>query len=496
MTPGEKALLAGVVIALGVAASRLAARLSVPALLLFLTVGMVFGSDVTGWIDFGDYGLAKTLGSFALALILFDGGLRAGWPVIRPVFRMSLSLAVVGTLVTAALTGLVAAPLLGISTLEGLLLGAVLSSTDGAAVFALLRGSKLSRRVERTLEGESGFNDPIAVLLVLVLIEAITAPDLAASAIVWKVVAELGFGAVIGLAVGRLGMSGLKRLHLESAGLYPVATFALAAISFGAADSVGGSGFLAIYVTGLLLGGFAMPARRTVLSFHDGLAWLAQVSLFLMLGLLVFPGRLGEIALEGAIITFVLVFLARPLATLVSLAPFRLPGREVFLIGWAGLRGAVPVVLATFVVVGGVPDATSTFDIVFFAVIFSTLIQGATVGPLAKRLGLVHDGATTPVDPPAAAALERLDAHLLTFTVTDGDAIAGRLVRELGLPRLALVNLVVRGDSAFPPRGATRIEVGDELHIIVGDEADDEMGELFVRWRSGQAAAVEPSNPR
>lgn len=488
MSPGEKALVAGILLASAVVASRLANRLSVPALLLFLAIGMVIGSDAIGWVNFSDYGLAKTFGIFALALILFDGGLRAGWPEIRPVVGISVSLAVIGTIVSAAITGFVAAPLLGISTLEGLLLGAVLSPTDGAAVFALLRGSRLKHSVERALEGESGFNDPIAVLLVILLIEAITNAHNSAGDIALTVFNEIGFGIAFGVLIGLAAVAILKRLHLDSSGLYPVATIAFAAISFGAADALGGSGFLAIYLTGLTIGGKPIPARRTVEAFHDGLAWLAQVALFMTLGLLVFPSHFDSVALEGTAIALVLALVARPVATAIACLPFRLPWREVVLIGWAGLRGAVPVVLATFVVVGHVPDAQNVFDIVFFAVVVSTLLQGATVKPLAKRLGLTKDEPPPVASLRSTAALERMGARVLQFSVKQGDAIVGERIRDLGLPRETLVNLIVRDGSALPPRGSTVVEAGDELRVMMREESEDEVAAVFTHWRTGLVA--------
>lgn len=388
MSIDEQVLVVGALLAGGVAASLLASRLRVPSLLLFLVLGMVIGSDVTGWVSFSDYELAKDVGIVALALILFDGGLSTGWSEIRPVLGVTLSLAIAGTVLTATITGLVAAPLLGLTTLEGLLLGAVLSSTDGAAVFALLRGSRLPARLARTLEGESGLNDPVAVVLVIVLIDLITKPSVSAADVVVFVVREFGIGILAGMGIGVLAARLAPRLRLASPGLYPVASLAVAALSYGSAASLHGSGFLAVYLTGLTLAGAALPGGRAVTAFHDGLAWVAQVGLFVTLGLLVFPGRLGDVALEAAALAVLLAVIARPLATAVAVAPFGFDMRETALLGWAGLRGAVPVVLATFVVAGGVPDAEDIFDIVFFAVVLSVLVQGTTIEPLARRLGL------------------------------------------------------------------------------------------------------------
>src|SRR3954453_3465121 len=300
-------LVAGALLAGGIIASLLANRVRVPSLVLFLGLGMAIGSDGLGWIDFGNYRIERTIGIIALALILFDGGLRAGFQEIRPVLGPSISLAVLGTGITAAITGLAAAWIYGRSPLGGLLLGAIVSATDGAAIFALLRGSTLRRRLARTLEGESGFNDPIAVLLVLGFIEWIKHADYGLVDMLWLLVRQLGIGLAAGVLVGWLAAEGFRRARLASAGLYPVASLAIAALAFGSAGSLHGSGFLAVYIAGLWLGSVNIPARQTITNFHDGMAWVAQIAMFLSLGLLVFPSSFGDVALKGTVLALVLV---------------------------------------------------------------------------------------------------------------------------------------------------------------------------------------------
>ena len=401
MNDEQLILVAGALLAAGILASLLANRVRIPGLALFLGLGMAIGSDGLGWIDFNNYELARTIGIIALALILFDGGLRAGMSEIRPVLGPAVSLATVGTLITAALTGLAAAWLFDLSTLEGLLLGAIVASTDGAAIFALLRGSTLRRRIARTLEGESGFNDPIAVLLVIGFIDWIQQPDYGVADMAWLLARQLGIGLAAGMLVGWLAASGFRRAQLASAGLYPVASLATAALAFGAAGSLHGSGFLAVYIAGLWLGSAPIPARQTVINFHDGIAWVAQIALFVTLGLLVFPGQLDEVAVKGTVLALVLVLVARPVAAAVATVPFRFGAAEQAVLGWAGLRGAVPVVLATFPVIDGVPHSLEFFNVVFFAVLVSTLLQGTTFEALAKALGV------TTSDPARAASARR-----------------------------------------------------------------------------------------
>src|SRR3954467_9309281 len=285
-------------------ASLLASRLRVPGLVIVLGIGMLVGSDGLGWIHFDDYELAETIGVIALALILFEGGLAAGFGEIRPVLRPAILLATLGTLLTALITGLAAAALFDFSTLEGLLVGSIIASTDGAAIFALLRGSTLRRRVARTLEGEAGLNDPVAVLLVLGFIDWIQKPGYGIADMLGLFVQQMSIGLAVGGIVGVAAVGGMRRLRLGSAGLYPVASIAAAALAYGAAASLHGSGFLAVYLCGLALGSAPTPATRTISTFHDGLAWIAQLSLFLALGLLVFPSQLGAVAVEGTLLAF------------------------------------------------------------------------------------------------------------------------------------------------------------------------------------------------
>jgi cell volume regulation protein A len=455
---------------------------------VFLALGMLVGSDGLGWIHFDDYELAETIGVIALALILFEGGLAAGWREIRPVLPPAVGLAVPGTMVTAIVAGLVAAWVLGLSTLEGLLLGSILCSTDGAAVFSLLRGSGLRRRLERTLEGEAGFNDPIAVLLVLGFIDWIQHPDFGLLDMAGLFARQLGIGLVAGLAVGWLGAQGFVRARLGSPGLYPVASLATAALAFGAADTLGGSGFLAAYLAGLTLGSADIPARRTVTAFHEGLAWVAQLAMFLTLGLLVFPADLGDVAVEGTVMALVVAFIARPVATVLATARSRFELRERVLLGWAGLRGAVPVVLATFPFTHGIDNRTAVtfFNIVFFAVLLSTLLQGMTVEPVARRLGVTSsEDRETLGGIVEVGAVRELGGDVIEHVVRPGDAAAGARIRELGLPRDALVSLVARGDEALLPRGSTRLEAGDRLIVLVRREVSRDLSALVDRWRTG-----------
>jgi cell volume regulation protein A len=496
MADGQLILIAGALLCAALAASLLAGRIRVPGLVLFLGLGMAIGSDGLGWIQFGDYERARTIGVVALALILFEGGLTAGFREIRPVLKEAIGLALVGTLVTAVIAGLVAAWLFDLTTLEGLLVGSIVSATDGAAIFALLRGSTLRRKLARTLEGEAGMNDPVAVLLVVGFIDWIQKPDYGVIDMLGLFAQQIGIGLAAGLGVGWLAVQGLRRAKLATAGLYPVATIATAAVSFGAADVLHGSGFLAVYLTGLSLGSANIPAKGTVTTFHQGLAWVGQLTMFMVLGLLVFPSQLGPVVLEGTALALVLVFIARPVATWLATLGEGFDWHEKLVLGWAGLRGAVPVVLATFPVIEHVPHSLEFFNIVFFAVIVSTLLQGTTFEPLAKRLGVTTSEPALPRPLTEAGTIRRLGAEVIEYPVGAEDAVVGRRVRQLGLPRDALLNVIVRNDQAIPPRGSTAIEAGDRLHVLVRQEVAAELRVLTERWQYGPFDEPARRRPR
>jgi cell volume regulation protein A len=482
---GERILIVGALLSAGLLASLVASRVRVPGLVLFLAIGMLVGTDGAGWIDFDDYAVARTVGIVALILILFEGGLAAGIPEIRPVLGVSLTLAIVGTVFTAVVTGLVAAWLFDFNTTEGLLVGSIVAGTDGAAIFALLRGSTLRRRLARTLEGESGLNDPIAVLLVVGFIHHLQNPDYGLPEFLLLFARQIAIGGVVGVGVGYVVTWALREAKLASGGLYPVATLAGCAVAFGVADTAHGSGFLAVYLVGLMLGSATIPARQTIAAFHEGMAWVAQLSMFLVLGLLVFPSQLADVALEGTVLALVLVFVARPLATVICTAPFGFSWQEQAVLGWAGLRGAVPVVLATFPVIDHIPRAGEFFNIVFFVVLLSTILQGTTFEWLAKKLSVTTDDPALPRPLAESGTIRRLGAEVLEFPVAPDDAIVGLAVRDLGLPREAVVNVIVREGQAIPPRGSTRVAAGDRLHVLYREETSRELVSLTSSWRTG-----------
>jgi cell volume regulation protein A len=491
----ELILIAGLLLAAGLVAAKAADRVRVPGLLLFLGLGMLVGSEGLGGVVFGneleDVELTRTLGTIGLVLILFEGGLTAGWGEIRPVLGTAVSLATIGTVLTALVTGVVAVWLFDLSTLEGLLIGSAVAATDSAAIFAVLRGSRLKRRLARALEGESGMNDPVALLLVTGFIEWIQLPDYGPPNLIGSLVGKLALGLVFGIALGFGARWCFRNLNLPTPGLYPVASIATAALAYGVPELIHGSGFLSVYIAALILGTGPVPARQTVISFHQGLSWMAQISLFALLGLLVFPSGLGDVAGEGLLLSAALIFVARPFAAFVAsaLAPFNY--RERLMLGWAGLRGAIPIWLATFPVIAGVGDAELIFNVTFFVVVTSTLIQGSTFEPLARKLGVVSSEAA--LSPPLieTGIMRDLGGEEIVWRVRAGDAAVGHPIKELELPREALVNLIVREGSALPPRGSTEIAAGDELHIVSRLETIPAVQRLAERWRDGPLGVPE-----
>ena len=391
-------------------------------------------------------------------------------------------LSTVGVAVSAVLTGVAAYWLFDLTWLESVLLGAVVASTDAAAVFATLRVTHIRRRIARTLEAESGGNDPMAIALTLGLIAWIEQPDdYGLDDLSRLVVQQLGLGLVVGVALGAFAAWVFGRLPHRIGAFAPAASVAAAALSFGAADVIGGSGFLAVYLVGLAVGSTPSRYRRQLVAFHEGLAFLAQVVLFIVLGLLVFPNELPDVALPGLALAFILMLAVRPAAVWASTALSEFTNKERALLGWAGLRGAVPIVLATFVLSSDVPNRDTVFNAVFFVVLVSVIVQGTTLEWVAGRLDLLAPAPLVDTPPLEVGHLSKLD--LVDFAVAGDHAIAGSAVRELGLPRTALIAVVTRGDQTIPPRGSTVVEPGDRLFVLVPHDMRADLEDVFARWR-------------
>jgi cell volume regulation protein A len=446
-------------------ALRLADRLGLPSLLLYLALGIALGESGAG-IRFEDFSLTRTLGVAALVVILAEGGLTTRWADVRRALGPGLALSTVGVVVSVTVTAAIARPLLGLSWGSALLLGAVVSSTDAAAVFATLRRLPLPRRMAAALEVESGLNDAPVILLVTVLDERLTGGVVEP----WwltalLVLGELVGGAAVGLLIGAAGAWLLRRAALPLAGFYPLATLSLCVLAFASAALAHTSGFVAVYLCGLVLGNAALPHRSATLGFAEGVASLAQIGLFVMLGLLVSPDELPGAVVPALIVGGVLLLVARPLSVAASLVWFRMPWSQQAFISWAGLRGAVPIVLATFPLTAQVPGAEAVFDTVFVLVVVFTLLQGWSLPWVARRLGIA-----TPVAPREvqveSAPLEELDADLLQLTVPERSRLHGVYLPELRLPEDAAVVLIVRDGRSFVPDEHTRLHRGDQALLV------------------------------
>ena len=465
------ALIGSVLLLLGVVASRLSSGLGIPELLVFLAVGMLAGSDGPGGIEFDNAALAQTLGVVALAFILFSGGISTNWDDIRPALAQGVALATVGVTVTAALAGLAAQWAFDLPVETGLLIGAIVSSTDAAAVFGVLRsrGVALRGSLRPLLELESGSNDPMAVFLTVALLDVLTEPATDPVRLVGLFVAQMAIGALVGAVAGRGAVWVLNRIHLDHEGLYPVLSIALVGCVFAATTLIQGSGFLAVYVAGIVMARQRFIHKNSLTRFHDGVAWLAQIGMFVVLGLLVFPSELPEVALRGLVVAGALILVARPVAVFLTLAPFRVPWRERALISWVGLRGAGPIILATFPLVRRVPDANLVFDAVFFIVLTSVAIQGTTI-PLAARwlhvAAPVERHAVWPIRP---RSIQPPGATLQELVVGADSSVVDRPIVELGLPAGTIVVLIEHEDEFVVPTGATALQGGDRL-LVLGDD--------------------------
>jgi potassium/hydrogen antiporter len=472
-----------IIISIGVA--RLSENLGVPVLLLFLGIGMLAGSEGPGGIYFDDAHLSQSIGVIALVFILFAGGLDTKWSEVKPVFRQATSLATIGVFFTAVAVGLFAVFVLKFSLLAGLLLGAVVSSTDAAAVLSVLRSKKISLRgqLKPLLELESGSNDPMAVFLTIGIIQLMTNPKASPGSIALLFIIQLGLGTIFGLVFGKIIVLMLNRLKSYHEGIYPVLTLALAVLTYSATATTGGSGFLAVYIAGLVAGNSEFIYKKSMLRFFDGFAWLSQITMFLTLGLLVFPSRIVPVMWAGLACSAFLMFIARPIGVFLSLLFVRLGWRGKTLVSWVGLRGSVPIVLATFPLLAGVPDAEAIFNIVFFIVITSALLQGWSIPIVARFLELQAPISPKRRYPIEYEAMDGVDTQLVDFIIPFSSAIAGKPIVELGLPSDSLIVLINRNENFFVPSGGTVLEGGDVVLALVNQKNLTEVREILMKWK-------------
>jgi cell volume regulation protein A len=481
----EPLIIAIAVLLVGSIAASFVDRLGAPTLLVFLGLGMLLGEDGPGGIQFDDATLARDAGTVALMIILIEGGLLAERAEVRKALAPAGLLATLGVLVTAGIVAVAAHVVVDLNWTLSLLLGAAVSSTDAAAVFASLRGTDVRRKLSSILEAESGLNDPFAALLVIGLVEWSTTSRFGAADGLVLLVEQAGIGLAGGLAVGVAGVWLLRRLPLPSAGLAPVITVAVALAGAVGVSALNGSGLLAAYLIGLVIGDARIPHAAVVRGFLQGAAWLAQLGLFVLLGLLVTPSRMLDEGPAPILVAIALVLVARPVAVFLCTAIFGLSLREQAFLAWAGLRGGVPIVLATFPIAAGVPGGQRVFDAVFFVVVLSVAAQGLTMRWAARKLDLIEDNPVPRLAEIDSATLSTLHSELVELRATSLGIGTGTLVRDAELPGAAIIVAIRRGEQIVRPRGSSALDSSDQLYLLVARERLGDVQEALDAPHSG-----------
>lgn len=462
----------GALIFVSVISSKLSDRFAIPALLLFLGIGMLAGSEGIGKIYFDNPELAKSVGIVALIFIIFSGGFDTNWKETRPILWPGAVLSTLGVLLTAVITGFFAVLVLKFSFLEGMLLGSIVSSTDAAAVFSILRSKRISLRapLKPLLEFESGSNDPMAVFLTIGCLSLIAARETNLALLIPRFIIDMGMGAIAGFMMAKFGIRIINRLKLEYEGLYLALTISLVLLTYVAAVFLKGNGFLAVYIAGIMAGQAGFPNKKMIMRFHDSIAWLMQILMFVTLGLLVFPSRIVPLLGSGALITLLLMLLARPASVLICLLPFRIEWRKKVMVAWIGLRGSVPIILATYPFMAGIPQADTIFNVVFFVVIASVFIQGTSIQMMSRLLGLEVPLSYRKSYPIEFEKTEGIDAELTDVIVPYNSEAVGKRISDLGLPENCLIVLISRGDKFIIPSGTVTVEEGDVMLVLAGED--------------------------
>ncbi|MFC2949650.1 potassium/proton antiporter [Virgibacillus sediminis] len=452
-------------------------RINAPSLIFFIGIGMVVGGDVFNLVQFRDPQIAQLIGMMALVVILFDGGIKTNWGTIRPMAMPAISLATLGVFLTSMILGLAAKFIFGLSWAESFLMGALVGSTDAAAVFAMLSGKNINDRLDATLEGESGANDPMAVFLTVTLISFVSGENAGILGLIGQFIWQMGGGLLIGLLIGWVGSKGLHRIHLASSGLYPLLAFSFAFLAYSTASLANASGLLAVYVTALVIGNTGLKQRNTILRFNEGFSWIAQIVMFLFLGLFVVPGDLftWDIMVQGLLLSLILMFIARPVATFISVAGMKFNLKEKLFLSWAGLRGAVPIVLALFPMLAGLEHSQLYFNIIFFVVLSSTIFQGTTMALIADKLQVAKPTGLNPLHSLDFLSVGKQDIQLLEYKVDESTTVNGKKIKETGFPAKANIAIILRDGDTLAPHGNVELQKGDLIYILVPNDQIDEL---------------------
>lgn len=467
----------------GVLTAKFSNKLGVPALVLFILVGMLVGSDGLGLINFDDYDLARLIGIIALIVIIFDGGLQTKWTAVKPVMTPTLLLATLGVILTAVVVGVGARFVLDVTWFEGLLFGSIVGSTDAAAVFAVLKDKSIKQKLKITLEAESASNDPMAMIMVITFIEFIITEQSSylsfAAFFLWQMV----IGLLMGVIIGKLAVFALNKINLDSSGLYPVFTLAFALLAYSICDFIGASGLLAVYVSAIIIGNSEITYHHSIYRFCEGFAWMAQILMFTILGLLVFPSQvfIPGIIYKGLLLSGILIIAARPLAVFILTVKCGFNLKEKVFLSWAGLKGAVPIILATFPLAAGLENSQMFFNIIFFIVLISALIQGSTISLFAEKLALTEPKRIVPMHSLELVSIGKANAEMIEYEVNEDMHIIDKPLAEIGFPNGVLINAIIRNDELITPSGKTKIKAGDILYILASRQSKKELLQLLKK---------------
>lgn len=471
-----------ILLIVGVATTKFSSRLGLPSLVLFIGVGMI----ASQYIYFDNAKITQLVGILALIVILFEGGMQTKWRTMRTVLPAATSLATIGVLLTTVGIGVVAKFVLGLSWLEGMLFGAIVGSTDAAAVFAVLGNKNIKPNITSTLEAESGTNDPMAVFLTITFISLIQAEAGPLLSLIGSFFWQMGIGLLLGLLIGRLSVWAINKINLDSSGLYPVLAMGFAIFTYAFTTAIGASGLLAVYVMAVVLGNMDLTYRHSIFRFNEGFAWMMQICMFILLGLLVFPNQLRDVIWQGLLLALILMFVARPLGVYISLLFSQFNAKEKLFISWAGLRGAVPIVLATYPLLAGLENADLLFNVVFFVVLLSALFQGATLTPFAEKLGLVGPKTIQVPHSLELVSIGKTNTEIIEVVIEENATIVGQELKNVDLPTDTLITAVIRGNRVITPRGDTFIEAGDVLYVLVPKTNRSAIKKLFRQSENEQ----------
>ncbi|MFD0961279.1 potassium/proton antiporter [Paenibacillus chungangensis] len=462
-TVDNSILLLSFLLIVGVMMTKFSSRLGVPSLVFFIAVGLLLSK----FIYYDDAYLTQLFGILALIVILFEGGLQTKWNNVKPVIVPSAILATVGVLITAGIIGVLAKIILDLTWLEGMLFGAIVGSTDAAAIFAVLGTKNIKTKLTATLEAESGTNDPMAIFLTISLIELIQHPDTSFASLILGFVWQMGLGLLMGVMLGKASVWIINKINLDSSGLYPVLSMALAILTYSGTAMLNGSGLLAVYVMAVWVGNSDLTYRHSIFRFNEGFAWMMQISMFILLGLLVFPDQLVSVIWQGLGLSILLMFVARPIGVFISMFFLKYNMKEMTFISWAGLRGAVPIVLATYPLIAGLENSQLIFNVVFFVVLTSALVQGSTVSFVAGKLGLLGKQKAIAPHTLELVSIGKTNSEIIEIDVEEQSPVAGKKIQHAELPEDALITAIVRQDKIITPRGQTVIEPGDVLYVLL-----------------------------